>query len=36
MKDETIVQIAKELVDIINNNMTIDWDIRKDARARIK
>ena len=36
MKDETLVKIAKELVDIINNNMTIDWDIRKDARARMK
>ena len=36
MKDETLVQIAKELVDIINNNMTIDWDIRKDARARMR
>ena len=36
MKDETLVQIAKELVDIINDNMTIDWDIRKDARARMR
>lgn len=36
MKDETLVQIAKELVDIINTNMTIDWDIRKDARARMR
>ena len=36
MKDETLVQIAKELVDIINANMTIDWDIRKDARARMR
>ena len=36
MKDETLVKIAKELVDIINDNMTIDWDIRKDARARMR
>ena len=36
MKNETLVQIAKELVDIINDNMTIDWDIRKDARARMR
>lgn len=36
MQDETLVQIAKELVDIINENMTIDWDIRKDARARMR
>ena len=36
MKDEILVQIAKELVDTVNNNMTIDWDIRKDARARMR
>ena len=36
MKDEVLVQIAKELVDTVNNNMTIDWDIRKDARARMR
>ena len=35
MKDEVIVQIAKELVETVNN-MTIDWDIRKDARGRIR
>ena len=36
MKDEILVQIAKELVDTVNNNMTIDWDIRKDARAKMR
>ena len=36
MKDETLVQIARELVTIINDNMTIDWDIRKSARARMR
>ena len=36
MKDETLVQIAKELVETVNSNMTIDWDIRKDARARMR
>lgn len=36
MKDENLVQIAKELVETINKNMTIDWDIRKDARARMR
>ena len=36
MKDETLVQIAKELVETVNRNMTIDWDIRKDARARMR
>ena len=36
MKDETLVQIAKELVETVNSNMTIDWDIRRDARARMR
>lgn len=36
MKDENLVQIAKELVETVNKNMTIDWDIRKDARARMR
>ena len=36
MKDETLVEIAKELVEIINKNMTIDWDIRRDAKARMR
>ena len=36
MKDEILVQIAKELVETVNKNMTIDWDIRKDARARMR
>lgn len=36
MKDEILVQIAKELVDTVNQNMTIDWDIKTDARARMR
>ena len=36
MKDEVLVQIAKELVDVINSNITIDWDIRKDAKAHMR
>ena len=36
MQDEILVQIAKELVETVNKNMTIDWDIRKDARARMR
>lgn len=36
MKDEVLVQIAKELVDTVNQNMTIDWDIKTDARARMR
>lgn len=36
MQDEILVQIARELVETVNKNMTIDWDIRKDARARMR
>lgn len=36
MKDEILVKIAKELVETVNSNMTIDWDIRKDARAKMR
>lgn len=36
MKDEVLVQIAKELVETVNSNMTIDWDIKTDARARMR
>ena len=36
MKEDILVQIAKELVETVNKNMTIDWDIRKDARARMR
>ena len=36
IKDETLVQIAKELVEIINENLTLDAFKREDARARIR
>ena len=36
MEDETLVQIARELVDIINENLTLDAFKREDARARIR
>ena len=36
MKDETLVEIAKELVEIINQNLTLDAFKREDARARIR
>lgn len=36
MEDEVLVKIAKDLVDIINKNMTIDWDIKKSARAHMR
>ena len=36
MQDETLVKIAKELVEIINENVTLDAFKRDDARARIR
>ena len=36
MQDETLVKIAKELVEIINENLTLDAFRREDARARIR
>ena len=36
MQDETLVQIAKELVEMINNNLTLNAFKREDARARIR
>ena len=36
MKDEVLVQIARELVDVVNSNMTIDWDIKKSSQAHMR
>lgn len=36
MMDETLVKIAKDLVEIINQNLTLDAFKREDARARIR
>lgn len=36
MKDEILVQIAKELVETINDNLTLEAFKREDARARIR
>lgn len=36
MKDEVLVQIAKDLVELINENLTLDAFKREDARARIR
>jgi type I restriction enzyme R subunit len=36
MQDETLVEIAKELVELINENLTLDAFKREDARARIR
>jgi type I restriction enzyme R subunit len=36
MQDEVLVQIAKDLVELINENLTLDSFKREDARARIR
>ena len=36
MKDETLVQIAKELVETVNSNMTVDWDIKRSSQAHMR
>ena len=36
MQDEILVKIAKELVELINENLTLDAFKREDARARIR
>lgn len=36
MKDETLVKIAKELVDVVNNSMTVDWDIKRSSQAHMR
>ena len=36
MKDETLVQIAKELVKTVDENMTIDWDIKRSSQAHMR
>lgn len=36
MQDEILVQIAKDLVELINKNLTLDAFKREDARARIR
>ena len=34
--DETLRAIARELVDTVRNNVTIDWTLREDVRARLR
>ncbi len=36
MGDETLRAIARELVDTVRNNVTIDWAIRENARAHLR
>ena len=34
--DETLRAIARELVDTVRNNVTIDWTLRENVRARLR
>lgn len=36
MKDETLVQIAKDLVDTVNNNLTVDCFIKRSSQAHMR
>ena len=36
MGDDTLCDIAREMVETIRNNVTIDWTIREDVRARLR
>lgn len=32
----TLVKIARELVDIVKKNVTIDWTVRENVRAQLR
>ena len=34
--DETLRAIAQELVDVVRNNVTIDWAVRENVRAKMR
>ena len=34
--DETLRDIARALVDTVRNNVTIDWTLRKNVRAKLR
>lgn len=34
--DETLRDIARELVETVRNNMTIDWTMRENVRAQLR
>lgn len=36
MGDETLKQIARELVSTIRNSATIDWTLKESVRARMR
>ena len=36
MGDEVLSAIARELVETVRNNVTIDWTLRENVRARLR
>ena len=34
--DETLCTIAREMVDTVRNNVTIDWTLRENVRAKLR
>jgi type I restriction enzyme, R subunit len=34
--DETLSRIARELVETVRNNVTIDWTLRENVRAQLR
>ena len=34
--DETLCNIARELVETVRNNVTIDWTLRENVRAKLR
>ena len=34
--DETLCRIARELIDTVRNNATIDWTLRENVRAKLR
>ena len=36
MRDEQMAFIAKELIQAVRKNVSIDWTLRQSARARIR
>ena len=36
LDDETLCNIARELVETVRNNVTIDWTLRENVRAKLR
>jgi type I restriction enzyme R subunit len=34
--DETLRRIARELIETVRNNITIDWTVRENVRAKLR